>query len=258
MSLNVSMANLQRTQFQAALAVSGAWQGSNCDKVYEELGWETLDMRRYFRRLLMFYKIVNRLTPVYLRSPVPRRGRYDFRTDVIPNIPFRSTRYRNSFYPDCIRAWNNIGPDFRKAKSLAIFKNNLLKLIRPRKRDIFNIHDRDGIRWIYQLRIGLSPLRSHKHKHNFISSPSPVCLCTLAEETTTHFLLECITYNANRQVLFTKIDPILFLNDLVNLTNNNKRYILLYGHEELTLDENQTILEATIDFIHQTGRFLIT
>ena len=59
---------LERTQYQAALAVSGAWKGTNRYKIYEELGWESLDQRRFFRRLTQFYKIMNNLTPEYLKS----------------------------------------------------------------------------------------------------------------------------------------------------------------------------------------------
>ena len=40
------METLERVQYQAALAVTGAWQGSSCSKLNEELGWETLSDRR--------------------------------------------------------------------------------------------------------------------------------------------------------------------------------------------------------------------
>ena len=50
-TLNYHMSLLERTQYQAALAVSGAWKGTNRYKIYEELGWESLDQRRFFRRL---------------------------------------------------------------------------------------------------------------------------------------------------------------------------------------------------------------
>ena len=60
---------LERTQYQAALAVSGTWKGTNRDKIYEELGWESLDHRRMSRRLTHFYKIMNTFTPGYLRIP---------------------------------------------------------------------------------------------------------------------------------------------------------------------------------------------
>ena len=37
---------LERIQYSAALAVSGAWRGTNIDRLYEELGWESLYYRR--------------------------------------------------------------------------------------------------------------------------------------------------------------------------------------------------------------------
>ena len=51
---------LESIQYQAGLPISGAWRGSNCDKIYEE---KTLQNRRWFRRLTIFYKIMNGLTP---------------------------------------------------------------------------------------------------------------------------------------------------------------------------------------------------
>ena len=38
------------------------------DKVYEELGWESLSKRRWFRRLVQFFKTQNNLTPGYLKA----------------------------------------------------------------------------------------------------------------------------------------------------------------------------------------------
>ena len=62
---------LESLHYQAGLAVTGMWQGTNRDKVYEELGWESLHLRRWFRRLTVFYKIMTGLIPQYLRDPVP-------------------------------------------------------------------------------------------------------------------------------------------------------------------------------------------
>ena len=38
-TLNLLMEKVERTQYQAALAITGTWQGSNRSKLYEELGW---------------------------------------------------------------------------------------------------------------------------------------------------------------------------------------------------------------------------
>ena len=165
LTLNYQMNVLERTQYQAALAVSGAWKGTNKDKIYEELGWETLDQRRFFRRLIQFYKIMNNLTPDYLKTPIPPLQEHLFGhrfSNVIRPIFCRTERYQNSFFPDSIVSWNGIGPELRGAKTLHIFKNNILKIIRPTKKSIFGIHHPTGIKWIFQLRVGLSPLKSHK------------------------------------------------------------------------------------------------
>ena len=44
-TLNYLMVTLESTQYQADLAVSGAWKETNMEKIYNELGWETLDQR---------------------------------------------------------------------------------------------------------------------------------------------------------------------------------------------------------------------
>ena len=40
---------LESTQYSAALAVSGAWHGTSRQKLYDELGWESLYHRRWYR-----------------------------------------------------------------------------------------------------------------------------------------------------------------------------------------------------------------
>ena len=57
---------LESTQYPAALAVSAAWRGTNTDKIYEELGWEILYYRRWYRRLCHFYKFQSDQRPLYL------------------------------------------------------------------------------------------------------------------------------------------------------------------------------------------------
>ena len=66
------MEKAERIQYQAAVAVTGVWQGSSCSKVYEELGWESLSDRRWCRRIIHIHKIVSNNTPSYLRDKLPR------------------------------------------------------------------------------------------------------------------------------------------------------------------------------------------
>ena len=124
-NLSTLMDRLESLQYQAGLAVTGMWKGTNRDKVYEELGWEPLNLRRYLRRMTVFYKIMNGLTPQYLFDPVtpPRTHLYGTSTtnDLHP-MKCRTQRFKNSFFPDGIDCWNNIGPEIRKIETLSSFK----------------------------------------------------------------------------------------------------------------------------------------
>ena len=62
---------LEATQYAAALAFSGAWRGTNRDKLYEELGWEYLYHRRWYWRLIHFYKLKKSRSPLYLYNLIP-------------------------------------------------------------------------------------------------------------------------------------------------------------------------------------------
>ena len=46
----------ERTQYNAALAITGAIRGISQTKLYNELGLESLKFRRWFRRLCTFLK----------------------------------------------------------------------------------------------------------------------------------------------------------------------------------------------------------
>ena len=131
-NLNYLMGTLESTQYQAALAVSGAWKGTNTEKIYNELGWETLDQRRMFRRLVQFYKIMTEQTPEYLRFPTLSLHRHLYGVrfgNVLKDIVCENYRYRNSFFPDSVSMWNDLGPNLRGSESISIFKESLLKTV---------------------------------------------------------------------------------------------------------------------------------
>ena len=48
------MSKVESVQYRAALATTGAWKGTNKEKLYEELGWESLSQRRWQRRMTLF------------------------------------------------------------------------------------------------------------------------------------------------------------------------------------------------------------
>ena len=99
------MEKLESVQYSAALAVSGAWRGTSREKVYAELGWESLSLRRWSRQLILFYKFINNLTPGYTKDPIPplRQSQYPLRNqDVVGQILTRTEKFQSSFYPNCL------------------------------------------------------------------------------------------------------------------------------------------------------------
>ena len=72
-SINLSnvMQRLESPQYQAAPAITGAWNGTSQNKIDDELGWETLSDRRWARRLLHIFKIINNNSPDYLKLMLP-------------------------------------------------------------------------------------------------------------------------------------------------------------------------------------------
>ena len=100
-SVHYLMSRLESAQYSAALAITGAWKGTSRDKIYHELGWETLADRRWYRSLTLFYKIINGLTPSYLKAIIPDATfhRYALRhSDCIPSMRCRTETFKNSFF----------------------------------------------------------------------------------------------------------------------------------------------------------------
>ena len=51
------MEKLESIQYSAILAVTVAWKGTSHVKMYGELGWESLNLRRSYRRLVLFIEL---------------------------------------------------------------------------------------------------------------------------------------------------------------------------------------------------------
>ena len=76
-TLHSLVERVERVQYQAALAISGAWRGSSRSKLYEELGWESLSDRRMGRRILQIHKIFKNNSPSYLSDKLPPNCRVE-------------------------------------------------------------------------------------------------------------------------------------------------------------------------------------
>ena len=68
--------NLESLQYSACLAITGAEGGSSREKIYQELGFESLQQRRWYRKLCSFYKVFKNEIPHYLFNIIPIRNRF--------------------------------------------------------------------------------------------------------------------------------------------------------------------------------------
>ena len=254
-TLKPLMDRIKKIQYHAALAITGTWQGTSRNKLYEELGWESLSDRRWLRRLILLYKIRNNMTPLYLRNSLPRERipLYCNTSTSYHEFMCNTNKYMNSFFPDVTKSWNYLGSEFHNSVSLNIFKNKLINLIRPNANSIFKLHDALGIKFLYQLRVGLSPLKCHKKNHNFMDTPDDWCMCLSAPEDTQHFLLKCTLFSVQRGKLILSVNNLLASTNLLHLIDDYK--LFLYGHHTLSNDTNKNILLSTILYIKDTGRF---
>ena len=128
---------LETVQYSAALAVSGAWRGTNKCKVYEELGWEYLYHRRWYRRLIHFCKIKQSRLPSYLYNLIPpeRELNYGLRRANTFDQPIeRTNRYSNTCFQNCPKEWNRLDISVRSSQTISEFKTKLIQIVRPVKR----------------------------------------------------------------------------------------------------------------------------
>ena len=159
----------------------------------------------------------------------------------------------SSFFPGEIISWNDVITHFDDIPFFSVLKNHILSLLRPKKKYIFGIHDPLGLRYLFQLRVGLSSLRYHKKRHNFIDTPSYKCLCNQGIEDTNHFLFLCPFFATRRATLAINVISILQKYNLAHLGDQSHLY--LHGHRTINFADNRNILLSSIKYIKETRRF---
>ena len=95
--------NIESIQYNAALAITGAVRGTSREKLYQELGFESLQQRRWYRKLCCLFKIIKNQSPSYLFQLVPSPNRYFSRnSENIPQLRTKHDFFKNSFFPSTI------------------------------------------------------------------------------------------------------------------------------------------------------------
>ena len=201
--------------------------------------------RRWAHRLVIFYKIHNDLTPSYLAEHIPKRNELDISLrNRIVNTPLtRTERYKNSFVPYTIKAWENLENKAKSKPSVQSFKKCLNDFISLPGHTFFGIYDKYGIKLLTKIRVSFSDLRDHRFNHNF-NCESPLCQCGIEDETSVHFFLRCPLYTAQRSTLLCKISAIISSDVLPDENLENKAK---------SKPSVQSFKQCLNDFIHLPG-----
>ena len=236
---------LENINLEAARIITGATKYVSHQSLYSELNLESLSDRRRKHRLILFYKIVNGLTPSYLTELLPSQHQdthtYPTRSrSNFMHLHSRTNLYRNSFFPQTVRDWNNLPEYIRSIPSLSSFKSYLFK--DKSEPPYYNIGNRKSQIHHARLRMNCSPLKSTLFQKNLVESPFCSCNSNIVE-TTKHFLLDCPKYSSIRNSTL----------DLLPYDTNLET--LLYGNENLSCDENSIIFRSVQKYIHLSKRF---
>ena len=92
---------LESIPYNACLAITGVIRDTSKEKLYQKLGLESLQLRRWYRKLGMFYKIFKSKSPQYLFKLIPEKTS-SYVTRNAENIPLFNIKhkfYKNPFFP---------------------------------------------------------------------------------------------------------------------------------------------------------------
>ena len=174
------------------------------------------------------------------------------RCNTYPIMSARTERFSHTYFPYCVREWNQLDSNIRTQPTVSSFERKLIAIIKPEKRSTFKISDLSGIKLLTRLRVKFSDLREHKFRHNFYITP--MCLCSEDTETIEHYLLCRQLYADRREILFDTVSSIIH-NDVSTFHENDLCSLLLYGDPRFNEILNRSMLESTIKHIYDSGRF---
>ena len=119
---------LKSIQYNACLAITEARRDISKWKFNQELALESFQLRRWYRKLEMIYKTFKSKSLLYLFKLIPGKtfSCVIRNADNVPLFNINHNFYKNSFFTSLI---NNVDPNHH---SFGIFKNNILKFVRPK------------------------------------------------------------------------------------------------------------------------------
>ena len=254
---------LEHIQYEAARVVTGAIKGTSSNLLREELAWDELRSRRKVHKLILFYKIVSKLSPSYLSALLPetvgqRSSCFLRSSSNLSLFPCRTERFLKSFFPSTVKLWNYLDLQTRDSGSLLTFKRVICKKFLFSKYDKLFDYSLSRIGSVLHARLRLKACALNDYLFQINCSPSPKCRCGMENESVMHFFFTCPLYAAQRHSLFTSAALICGSLWLNVSSKKQKLNWFLYGCEDLDLKENCQLFHEVQNYILATKRFLKT
>ena len=237
---------LEEVNLDGLRTIIGTVRGTSHAKIYTESGFHSLSERRKRHKIILFYKILNGLTPDFLTNYLPPLASslnpYHRRRPFERRPPFaKSELYKNSFFPSATILWNSLPTEIQSCSSISQLKYFLSKddtVCPPR----LYLGERKTQINHCRLRIGMSDLKFDLLNRHLTDDPS--CRCGYAVESAHHFFLDCPLYDSIRADTLYSIPP-----HLIHLN------IILHGSNSLSVNDNNEIFSLVHKFIELSNRF---
>ena len=162
---------LDSVHVEAARIITGGTKLCSIEKLFADLGWDTLQERRNKQKLDTMYKMIYGITPNYLTELIPplvREGNpYRLRnSNNIELLHAKTNLYFNSLLPSTIRAWNNLPAEIQQVDSLQSFNSNLNRNLKSNPK-YFYAGTRKGQILHARLRMDCSSLISRLYRKKY-------------------------------------------------------------------------------------------
>ena len=164
----------------------------------------------------------------------------------------RTNIFKYSFFPYSIMEWNKLSSSIRNS-TYPVFRNHLLKIMRPVSNPVYNIQNCIGLKLLTRLKLGLSYLNEHRFNHNFQNCINPLYTCSLEVESIAHFFSHCQHYHNIRAKLLNSLAVID--TNLLKLSEEELTKVLLYGFSQFDQNQNGNVLNSSINYIVESKRF---
>ena len=119
---------LEKVQYKACFAITGAIQGTSRQRFYDELGLMLFRRRRWYNKLNFFYKIVNGRLPNYIQSHIEVPSQDNYPLESVSAGKLKNEKALKKLFFFWVDEWNKLNPGVRNAKSIYKVKKSMKNL----------------------------------------------------------------------------------------------------------------------------------